>query len=79
MCFLGDAKAWSNINSNHIKTVTTGIIGYQGVDIEITENFFADAIAVSYTCDDGKRYITSANLLNRFDYTMTQYQSVVKA
>lgn len=77
MCFINDAKSWNNINSSHIKTVTTGIPAFKGVDIEITENWFADGIAVSYKCADGKRYITSANFLSKWDWTMTQHNTSV--
>lgn len=77
MAFTNDAKEWKNLKSNYIKTITTGIPAFNGVNIEIKENWFADAIAVSYECADGYRYITYANMLDRFNWTLDQYTAKV--
>lgn len=59
MCYLNDAKTWSNlsdINSLSLGTKTSLVV-------QIKENWFATAIAVSYI-NGNTRYITSANNLN---------------
>ena len=69
MCFSSDAAEWTGLSDVEVVLKNT-IPGMIGCDIEITTNWFADAIAVSYIADDGYRYISYGNMfdLNYLDF-----------
>lgn len=58
MCFDDDAKKWTGLND--VKSVTIG--ANQTKQVNISENFFATAVAFSYI-NSGERLITYANSL----------------
>ena len=60
MCFQGDAQNWTNLNN----VVSVQIAAYSSTTVQISENWFAGYIAVSYIPYSGARYITYANELN---------------
>ena len=60
MCFEGDAKNWKGLPSN-VPSVT--ISSYSYVDIQISENWFATHISISYLANN-MRYVTYATELN---------------
>lgn len=69
MCNFNDAKNWNGLKD--VKTLN--ISRNQEKTIDISENWFATSIAVSYQ-RNGKRYITYADKLNT-NKTMNLYYS----
>lgn len=61
MCFENDAKNWTAVGSNERSVVITPYQQY--ADIQISENWFATHITISYI-SGSTRYITYANELN---------------
>lgn len=61
MCFLDDAKYWKNLKNGDIRTVQVNAGAY--VNVGISVNFLADAIATSYI-EHNTRFVTYANNLN---------------
>lgn len=61
LCFLNDAKNWSNLHdwqNNHV-SIQNG----KSADVLISSNWFADTFAISYV-NGSSRYITYANDIN---------------
>lgn len=65
MCNLDDAKNWSGLSE--VKTVTIKANGYATVNIY--QNFFATAVAVSFV-SGSTRYVTYGSELSKSDYSM---------
>ncbi len=74
MCFYNDAKNWSNLNNGDIHTAF--INSGNTYTVCISENLFATSIAISYYWI-GHRYVTYANKLNRFDYSLNVETNVI--
>ncbi|MBP5091151.1 MAG: hypothetical protein J6328_01125 [Bacilli bacterium] len=73
MCFLDDAKEWRNLDSNQPSVYCRN---NSSVNISITENWFADSIAVCYIKSYygfDYRNISYAKNLNSGKKTLTQY------
>lgn len=68
MCNFNDAKNWTSLSN--ISTVT--INPKSSVNIQVSENWFATSITISWQFG-GKRYITYADHLNNASGTLTPY------
>lgn len=60
MCYENDAKNWTSLGNNELNVL---VEPYETEDIQISENWFATHIAISYISGN-TRYITYASELN---------------
>lgn len=77
MCFYDDAKYWRNLVDwqNH----SSVYINYnEYADIQISMNWFADSIAVSYVMNN-VRYVSFANQLNNDNKTLNYSENLIYA
>ena len=77
MCNLNDAKNWTGLKDINSEEIT--LDAYQNEIIRITENGFADSIAISLVnTSENLRYIYYANQLN-VNCTMSVYSNTISA
>lgn len=68
----GDAKNWTNLSD----IASLWVYPNSSSNVEITENWFATSITVSFEYRS-KRLVTYANNLDQNSKTLSQYQNLV--